>query len=244
MYHLQHTPIRRATSNMSVEPKQTVYINNINDKVSINKVKSVLTILLQQFKPTNISLAKTLRLKGQAFVTFETIDDASKAIQSLNNQELFSKCINVTFAKLNSDTLLDKKELKRIRKVRHDEHKIKKQPQTKSKSEIKITKSTTTGNNKTKKQSQVDVQSWKTLPPNRILLLQNISSSLLITKKAIDEYFQSYAGFEMARFVAARHLSFIEFENEDMAMECLQSVDEDDMRGKFGDDIVFSYAKK
>ncbi|CAD1812245.1 unnamed protein product [Candida parapsilosis] len=232
-----------SSSRMSSDPKQTIYINNINDKVSIDKVKSVLATLLSQHKPTNISLAKTLKLKGQAFVTFETIDDASKAIESLNNQEVFSKRISVTFARSESDVLLDKNELKQIRKIRHEEHKIKKQSQAKNKNKTKLSKSVLDKTTSTKK-NQVDVDSWKNLPPNRILLLQNISASLPITKETIDSYFQDYAGFEMARYVSVRHLSFIEFENEDVAQNCLQSVNEDDIKSKFGNDIVFSYAKK
>ncbi|KAI5970641.1 hypothetical protein CANMA_000308 [Candida margitis] len=232
------------TTKMSAEPKQTIYINNINDKVSINKVKSELGLLLQQCKPTNISLAKTLKLKGQAFITFHTIYDASKAIENLNNKEVFSKRINATFAEQNSDALLDKEELKQVRKVRQDEYKIKKkQSQTKAKSKTKQNK-TAVDKGKTREQIQIDIESWKALPPNRRLLLQNISSTVPVTKDKIDEYFHSYTGFEMARFVGVRHLSFIEFENEEMAMECLQSVDEKDMKEKFGDDIVFSYAKK
>ena len=216
---------------MTVEPKRTIYINNINEKVSINKVRSALGILLQKFTPISISVAKTLKLKGQAFVTFPSIDNASKAIETLNNQEVFNQRINATFAELNSDTLLNKDELKQIRRKRQDEYKIKKQSTKTKSSKPATTKS------KIKKTKQ-------TLPPNRTLLLQNISSSLPVSKESLNEYFQSFAGFEVARYLGVRNLSFVDFENEDFAKACLQSVDENDMKEKFGDDIQLSYAKK
>ncbi|KAI5949439.1 hypothetical protein KGF57_004649 [Candida theae] len=214
---------------MSVEPKQTVYVNNINDRVSTNKVRSVLETNLQKYRPVSISLAKTLKLKGQAFLTFQSIGDASRAIEALNNQEYFGKRVRATFANSNSDTLLDKKELKQIRTRRQQEHKVSKQSTKHAKS--------TVDKSKIKKQNQK-------LPPHRILLLQNISPALHVTKESLDEFFEKFAGFEAARFIKVRSLAFIDFENDDSAIECLQSIDEDEIRRNFGEDIVLWYAKK
>ena len=62
-------------------PRQTIYVNNLNEKVSINKLKNELQ---QTFnvcgKILRISALKTLKLKGQAFITFEDIPSATKAL--------------------------------------------------------------------------------------------------------------------------------------------------------------------
>ncbi|KAI5960965.1 uncharacterized protein KGF55_004232 [Candida pseudojiufengensis] len=225
-------------------PRQTIYINNINEKVSLNKLRSSLQLLLQNYNPKRILLQKSLKLKGQAFVTFDNVEDASKAVKELNQKPLFDKNINIEFAKSNSDDvyLTDKNEFNARRQVRR-EHKIqKKLNESKSKS---IKKKTNKKNSTSSKESaSANLKSWQNLPPNHVLLLQNINETLNINKTTIENYFGDYAGIEIVRYIKPRNLSFIEFENEELATNCLQSVDLSNLKQNFGDNTIFSYAKK
>ncbi|KAI5952572.1 hypothetical protein KGF54_003439 [Candida jiufengensis] len=229
----------------SIEPKQTIYVNNINDKVSINKLRSSLQALLQNYSPNKILIQKTLKLKGQAFITFDNIEIASKAVKDLDKKELFDKPINVNFAKSNSDDVFDKdKDEINSRRNSRKESKIQKKV-AESKSKLTKKKASKKDSKSTKEQpTSIDIKSWQNLPPNKILLLQNIDNIKNINKNQVEEFFEDYAGLELIRYIKPRNLSFIEFENEELSTNCLDNVDLSSLKEKFGNDIIFSYAKK
>ena len=94
---------------------------------------------------------------------------------------------------------------------------------------------------KTKTKKKLDMlNEWKELPPNHILLLQNINKF-----DELEEFFNDFNGFENIRVVKVKNLAFIEFENEEMATNCLEQV-KDDQLIKFGpeDEVLLSFAKK
>ena len=215
-----------------IEPKKTIYVNNLNEKVSINKLKKELNKTFAPYgKILQITAFKTLKLKGQAFITFDNIESAIKSFDS-NNIEIFNKPIKITFANSNSDI------------VESDET-IRERKQNKSSKTSKKRKLQDKGNNdnsklkKTKKKLDL-LNEWKELPPNHILLLQNINKF-----DELEEFFNDFNGFENIRLVKVKNLAFIEFENEEMATNCLEQV-KDDQLIKFGpeDEVLLSFAKK
>ncbi|KAI3406234.2 hypothetical protein KGF56_001076 [Candida oxycetoniae] len=231
---------------MSIGPKQTIYLNNLNEKVSLTKLKANLEPLIHNFEPLDISLAKTLKLKGQAFITFRDVDLASKVVNELNGLQLLGKPVRATFAKTNSDkVVLDEAQLKEIKKIRHEKKIIKNKNIAKSKKKKKSIKDkskreSTQAKDKNKKATDLSV--WKNLPPNRILLLQNLDSN--ISKEILNEVFQDFSGFEIVRFVKPRNLAFVDFADDEMARGCLEHFDEPELKQKFGSESIFSYAKK
>ncbi|EGV62328.1 hypothetical protein PSN45_001055 [Yamadazyma tenuis] len=84
----------------------TIYINNLNEKVSANTLKRELQHLLKPYNVIDIHVKKTLRKKGQAFVSFKN-ENIDNIIRKLNNHVLLNKSIRVTHAKQNSYELLD-----------------------------------------------------------------------------------------------------------------------------------------
>jgi RNA recognition motif-containing protein len=90
-----------------ISPNNTLYINNLNEKISIPDLKNELFTLFSKYgKIFEIRLSKSIKLKGQAFITFEKINDSKKAISNLNGQEIFGKKLNVNFAKQTSENFL------------------------------------------------------------------------------------------------------------------------------------------
>ena len=86
------------------EGTETVYVNNLNDKVSVNKLKGELESLFRKYgKIIQITAHKNLKMKGQAFVTFENKTASRAAIQGLQEHELFGKPMHVEYARSNSD---------------------------------------------------------------------------------------------------------------------------------------------
>ncbi|KAL6453062.1 U1A U1 small nuclear ribonucleoprotein A [Candida maltosa Xu316] len=199
------------------ESKQTIYINNLNEKVTINKLKKELN---KVFEPCGeilqISAFKTLKLKGQAFITFNDTQSAAKAIE-LQNKEVFSKPMNITFAKYNSD-IAESDEVVLSRK------KSKKRKLDDKKSDTKVNKKLR--------------NEWKDLPPNNILLIQNLTST-----DGLESFFGKYTGFENIRLVKVKNLAFINFEDEKLSKNCLDAVSDEELK-QFGNDVIFSFAKK
>ena len=100
----------------------TLYINNLNEKININELKhELLELLLKYGKIFEIRMSKSLKLKGQAFITFENINDSKKALNELNGYELFGKKLNINYAKQTSENFLVKKgKLKESKKKEKD----------------------------------------------------------------------------------------------------------------------------
>ncbi|CAK9439205.1 uncharacterized protein LODBEIA_P34290 [Lodderomyces beijingensis] len=228
----------------SIEPKQTIYLNNLKDKVSLNKLKPALINLLNShhLTPKSVKVASTLRLRGQAFITFNDTTESTQAIQCLQNRILFNKPICAAFAKTENDAVmaasLDQHELAQRKRIRH-ERRVSKNLHLRN---LKRAKGAIDAKKSAKKR-EVDISEWRNLPPNRILLLQNISSGGDATG-GIEAIFETFPGLEHVRFVQARNLALINFENEEMAKRCFENVDVESLKVKFGDDIIFSYAKK
>lgn len=65
-------------------PNNTIYINNINEKIKIPDLKKALFAVFNQFgKILEIAAHKNLRMRGQAFVAFEELSSATSALKSM-----------------------------------------------------------------------------------------------------------------------------------------------------------------
>lgn len=217
----------------TVKPIETVYVNNLNDKVSLAKLKSSLQEIFAKYgKVLQITAHDNLKMKGQAFVTYDTVDASSTAVQKLQNYKLFDKPIRVSFAKGNSDSYFSHTEdLEPIAKRKI--HKLEVEKQKQAKSDAHIVK---------KRKKQPAQPNFAKLPPNKILLIQNLLEST--TNEVLEEFFTSAEGFISTRFIKVRNLAFIEFEVTKFATDYLLGVDTVALKEKFGENVVLTYAKK
>lgn len=212
------------------EGTETVYVNNLNDKVSVNKLKGELESLFRKYgKIIQITAHKNLKMKGQAFVTFENKTASRAAIQGLQEHELFGKPMHVEYARSNSDNY--------YRDILKDEEAIEIRKQLK----VKANEQAAGEAKGVKKLGVKKAQTWKAIPPNKILLIQNLKSQ--ITNGDLLEFFEAYGGFINSRLVKVRNLSFIEFENEASATSCLEDLNKEKLE-QFGTDTLVTYAKK
>lgn len=85
----------------------TIYINNLNEKVSVNTLKKELQMAFKPYNVIEIHLKKSLKKKGQAFISFKN-EDINKIIKKYNNYKLLDKPMKVTKAKEDSYELLSK----------------------------------------------------------------------------------------------------------------------------------------
>ena len=69
---------------MSIPPNQTLYLRGLNEKTSKQQLRHLLYCLFSQFgKVLDVVAMKTLKMRGQAFVVYGRIEEATLAMRSL-----------------------------------------------------------------------------------------------------------------------------------------------------------------
>lgn len=91
-------------------PSQTLYINNINEKIKKNVLKKMLNMVFSQYgRILQIVACKGLKLRGQAWVLFSDVSSATNALRGKQGFNFYGKSLKIQFAKSKSD-LVSKKE--------------------------------------------------------------------------------------------------------------------------------------
>lgn len=77
---------------MDIRPNNTIYINNLNEKIKKDELKKSLYAIFSQFgQILDIVALKTLKMRGQAFVIFKEIASASNALRSMQGFPFYDK---------------------------------------------------------------------------------------------------------------------------------------------------------
>lgn len=91
---------------MDIPPSQTIYVNNIYEKVSQETLKSSLHAMFSQFGPIlDVVTGRSVKKRGQAFVVFTSVTHATNALRSMQGFPFFEKPIRIQFAKTKSDAV-------------------------------------------------------------------------------------------------------------------------------------------
>mmetsp|Transcript_23506 Transcript_23506/g.41658 ORF Transcript_23506/g.41658 Transcript_23506/m.41658 type:complete len:137 (-) Transcript_23506:26-436(-) len=87
-----------------MEPSLTLYLNNLNDKVNKLELERLLYHLCSAYGSViDICVSKKPRMRGQAFISFDTIHNAALALQELQDYNFLGKPIRAAYAKTPSD---------------------------------------------------------------------------------------------------------------------------------------------
>jgi len=87
-----------------VPPIETVYVNNINERINKEEIKTSLYAIFSQFGPIlDIVARKTYKMRGQAFVVFRDITAATQAVRQMQGFPFYDKPMKLTYAKSKSD---------------------------------------------------------------------------------------------------------------------------------------------
>lgn len=105
-------------------PNQTIYVNNISEKIKIPSLITELKAIFNQFGTiVEIQAKKNLRMRGQAFIVFQDIESAKKAVTSMQGFPFHDKKMRIAFAKDESDviskdkgTYVERKKPKKVKK--------------------------------------------------------------------------------------------------------------------------------
>ena len=87
-----------------IPPKETIYVNNLNERINKEELKKSLYAAFSQFGPIlDVVALKTFRMRGQAFIVFRDIEAATQAVRQMQGFPFYDKPMNITYAKTKSD---------------------------------------------------------------------------------------------------------------------------------------------
>ncbi|KAF5099397.1 hypothetical protein D0Z00_001676 [Geotrichum galactomycetum] len=236
-----------------------VYVRNLNEKIKIPELK---TKLREEFSPfgevLDVIAHKNLRMRGQAFIVFSSVAEATKAQTALGTgaHELFGQRIEVQFAKTKSDATiaqagneealekhkrrrLAEKELRQVESSKRQRtdaagHSLARGHPSTSVPTGPASGASSLHHKKAAKKDQLDF-----LPPNKVLFLQELPAG--VTQSAVETVFKKFTGFVEVRLMAVRRLGFVEFERDEDAVAAKEATSGLVLDGSA---VRITYAKK
>ncbi|PYH96298.1 hypothetical protein BO71DRAFT_321191 [Aspergillus ellipticus CBS 707.79] len=97
-----HTDVFKKMTAMLLHPFPRV--RNLEERIKVEQLKEALEEIFSEYGTVVEIVAKTnLKAKGQAFIVFDSVDSATRAIDEINGFELFDKPMVIDYAKTRSD---------------------------------------------------------------------------------------------------------------------------------------------
>ncbi|GES90789.1 U1 small nuclear ribonucleoprotein A isoform X2 [Rhizophagus clarus] len=199
-------------------PNNTIYINNLNEKIKLPALKKALSTIFEQYgEILDIVAHKNFRMRGQAFVVFKEQESATNAIKGVQGFALHGKPMVIQYAKTKSDAtaILDGTSKEHQRQRLEAKEKRAKEPPTKK---FKANNASfQSGSSSISGVPAVGNIPDEYLPPNNILFLQNLPND--ITGTVLTTFFGQYSGFKEVRSIhPAKGIAFVEYDTEPQAM--------------------------
>lgn len=73
-------------------PSKTLYLNNINEKIKKDVMKKMLYMVFSQYgKVKDIIACKGVKLRGQAWITFDDVSSATSALRGKQGFNFYDK---------------------------------------------------------------------------------------------------------------------------------------------------------
>ena len=215
------------------------------EKLSVPELKKCLHAAFSQFgKILDIVCAKTYRLRGQAWVVFEDVTSATKALTLMQGFPFYEKPMRIAYAKSKSDVVAksdgtyaprDRAEAARKDREKRDAM-IKNAAARKGVPTSNQQQAPMSGGAMGGAQMGVDAE-----PPHNILFVQNLPPQA--NTAMIQMLFEQFPGFKEVRMIESRPgIAFVEFGNEmesSVALTGLQGFKITEQNK-----IIVSYSKK
>ncbi|KLO18100.1 RNA-binding domain-containing protein [Schizopora paradoxa] len=92
---------------MATNPNTTLYINNLNDKVNKEELKSQLFALFMTYgRVIDVVAQKGTKMRGQAFLVFSDLAEATSAMRACEGMLFYDKPLRIHYAKTKSHAAL------------------------------------------------------------------------------------------------------------------------------------------
>ncbi|KAJ7551803.1 hypothetical protein O6H91_06G029200 [Diphasiastrum complanatum] len=231
-------------------PNQTIYINNLNEKIKKEELKKSLHAVFSQFgKILDIVVSKALKLRGQAWVVFDEVTAATNALRQMQGFPFYDKPMRIQYAKTKSDAVAKADGTYVPRDLRE-----KLQKKERRRHEQQMEASMAGAPNAASYPPPYGVappvapqfQPRPVLPeapapPNSILFVQNLPHET--NSMMLQMLFQQFPGFKEVRMIEAKPgIAFVEYSDEVQATAALQALQNFKITPKNA--MQISYAKK
>ena len=195
----------------SIAPNQTVYINNLNEKIKKDALKKSIYSVFSQFgKIVDVVCCRGLKLRGQAWVVFADVGAATNALRQMQGFPFYDKPMRIAFAKSKSDMVAKADGTFKPREKRKRE-----EPVAAPRAEKAITEHAA---------PPPKVSKPSNAPPSNVLFASNLPEDC--SDMMLGILFQQYAGFKEVRMVPGnKGIAFVEFADETNASLALQGLD-------------------
>jgi len=213
-----------------ITPNQTIYLNNLNERIKKEELRKSLYATFSQFGTVlDVVALKTLRMRGQAFIVFKDVTSATNAMRSMQHFPFYDKPMKIQYAKGKSDIIskMDGSFVPKEKRPKEAQTKRKTAPEQKENQEVqKKTKQTKKPEKKKMEEEGTNPSTHvqpKQLPPNKILFVENLPEQA--SDMMLSMLFQQFPGFKEVRMVQGKQgIAFVEFENEVEASVAMSSL--------------------
>ncbi|THU58001.1 hypothetical protein C4D60_Mb03t09510 [Musa balbisiana] len=215
-----------------IPPNQTIYINNLNEKVKKEELKRSLYALFSQYgRILDVVTLKTPKLRGQAWVVFAEVPAASNAVRQMQRFPFYDKPMRIQYAKTKSDCVAkaDGTYVPREKKKKQEEKAAEKKRRFDEAQQSASAANAQTNGGLSASQASRQGKTSSQEPmaaPNNILFIQNLPHET--TSMMLQILFQQYPGFSEVRMIEAKPgIAFVEFADDvqaSIAMQALQGV--------------------
>ncbi|KAK3816576.1 MAG: hypothetical protein J3Q66DRAFT_342862 [Benniella sp.] len=90
----------------TIDPNQTIYLRNLNEKVKKDELKRTLYCLFSAYgKVISIIATKTRGGRGQAFIAFSDIVSTTTALRGLQGFTIYGKSMEIQYARSKSHAI-------------------------------------------------------------------------------------------------------------------------------------------
>ncbi|URD92510.1 U2 small nuclear ribonucleoprotein [Musa troglodytarum] len=230
-----------------IPPNQTIYINNLNEKVKKEELKRSLYALFSQYgRILDVVTLKTPKLRGQAWVVFAEVPAASNAVRQMQRFPFYDKPMRIQYAKTKSDCVAkaDGTYVPREKKKKQEEKAAEKKRRFEEAQQSASAANTQTNGglsaSQASRQGKTSSQE-PTAAPNNILFIQNLPHET--TSMMLQILFQQYPGFSEVRMIEAKPgIAFVEFADDVQASIAMQALQGFKITPQ--NPMVITYAKK
>jgi len=213
-----------------VPPNNTLYVNNLSEKLNRDELVKALKHVFGQFGKILdvIAYTKILKAKGQAFIVFDEVESATKALQEMNNFLFYHKPLRVSYAKTKSDVIAKrdgsfKPRPPRRKKGDTKDGKMKLKLKGDTKDGVQVDQKPNVKTEVTKTTKQEQQSAVTSLPPNRILLIQNLPKEA--TENMVAMLFQASPGFQKVSLIPGyAGFAYVEYKDQQLATEAMNSL--------------------
>lgn len=201
------------------EPSQTLYVNNLNDKIHPDTLKKNLSEVFGAFgEIQDLVCMKSLRRRGQAWIVFKELSASAAAVKALQGFPFYNKPIRIAYAKAKSDVIT------KADGTFQPRAKIKNKADRKdaNAAAAAAVAAPGLGNLMNMQQPRVTSRMPDNTVPSRTLFIENLPPNA--NDQSLMMLFRQMPGFTEVRTIAGRNVAFADFMNEVQAQQAMNAL--------------------